>query len=373
MNEDPRQTEQGAVGEAQQPAPASQAQGGPAPQTGMPFNVGGMPQPQGRPAFVSPSPMAAAPRRGGKGYLVGIAAVAALCVVIVASIASCTSIANTSMGMFGTSGSAESVDDGRPKVGVISIDGTIQYDGTACSPSGLRSLLDQAERRGDIKAVVLRVNSGGGVATAGEEMAHYVKEFEKPIVVSSAATNASAAYEISSQADYIYAAKTTAIGAIGVALQVTDLSGLYEKLGIRIENITSAESKDSSYGNRPLTEEERAWYQDLVDQIDADFVEVVAEGRNMAEDEVRALANGMTFTGFDAVENGLADELGYLEDAVAQASRNAGYGEPLDTTSLTLYQPSSLLTLLDALGQTKSADDEALSALAQRLESTQTR
>lgn len=343
------------------------------PQAGAPGAVSDMPQPQGRPLFV-PAPAPTPPRQPGRGYLVGIAIVAALCLVVVVSIVSCTSIANTSMGMLGmTDTSTQAVDDGRPKVGVISIDGSIQYDGTACSPSGLRSLLDQAERRNDIKAVVLRVNSGGGVATAGEEMAHYVKEFDKPIVVSSAATNASAAYEISSQADYIYTAKTTAIGAIGVALQVTDLSGLYEKLGINVESITSAESKDSSYGNRPLTDEERAWYQRLVDQIDADFVETVADGRNMGVDEVRVLANGMTFTGADAVENGLADEVGYLEDAVARASRNAGYSDSLDTTTLSLSQPSNLLTLLDVLGQTNSADDEALSALAQKLEALQTR
>ena len=133
-----------------------------------------------------------------------------------------------------------------------------------------------------MKAIVLRVNSGGGTATAGEEMTSYLKDFSKPVVVSSASMNASAAYEISSQADYIFTAKTTSIGAIGTAMQITDLSGLYEKLGIRIDDITSADSKDSSYGNRPLTEEERAYYQDMVDQINETFIETVAEGRSMS-------------------------------------------------------------------------------------------
>lgn len=333
-----------------------------------------MPQPQGRPLFVSPAPpVAPPPKQGGKGWIVGIAIVAALCLVLVVSIVSCTSVANTSMGMLGLSDAGEqTVSDGRPKVGIISVEGSIQYDGSSCSPDGLRTLLDQAASRDDVKAVVLRVNSGGGVATAGEEMAHYVKDFDKPIVVSSASTNASAAYEISSQSDYVFTSKTTAIGAIGVAMEVTDLSGLYEKLGIRIESITSAESKDASFGNRPLTDEERAWYQNLVDQIDADFVEVVAEGRNMSVDEVRALANGMTYTGFDAVENGLADEIGYLEDAVEKASRLAGYNERLPYTSLVLSQQSNLLTLLDVLGESRTSDDEALEALADRLEDART-
>lgn len=330
-----------------------------------------MPSPQGQPVYTAP-PMptyvAVGPQKqASKGWIVGLSIVVALCLIMVVSIVSCTSIANSSMSMMGfSSQSSDDTSDSRPKVGIISIDGTIQYDGSSCSPGGLRTLLDRAEKRSDIKAVVLRVNSGGGVATAGEEMAHYVKEFSKPIVVSSASTNASAAYEISSQSDYIFTSKTTAIGAIGVAMEVTDLSGLYEKLGINIETITSTESKDSSYGNRPLTDEERAWYQDLVNQIDEDFVTVVAEGRDMEFSEVKALANGMTYTGFDAVENGLADEIGYLEDAVLKASKLAGYNESLTSSTLTLSQQSSLLALLDALSQSK-ADGSSSALLAEQL------
>lgn len=119
------------------------------------------------------------------------------------------------------------------------------------------------------------------MATAGEEMSTYIRDFSKPVVVSSASINASAAYMISSQADYIFTDKTTSIGSIGVIMSVTDLSGLYEKLGISVENITSADAKDSGAGNRPLTEEERAWYQDQVDQINEVFINFVAEGRDM--------------------------------------------------------------------------------------------
>lgn len=304
--------------------------------------------------------------KGGKGYIVAIVAIVAICLVIIASIASCSSVVGSMYGMFDLSEDAGTeASDGTPKIGVISIAGTIQYDGTECSPSGLRSLLDAAEERDDIKAVVLRVDSGGGTSTAGEEMSHYVKDFSKPVVVSSASMNASAAYEISSQADYIFTAKSTAIGSIGTAMEVTDLSGLYEKLGIKIDAITSAESKDSSYGNRPLTEEERAWYQRMVNQINDEFINTVAEGRSMGADEVRNLANGLTFTGIDAVENGLADEVGYLEDAVAYASELAGSKTTLEMTSLTLSSDSNLLELLELLSEneSKSADEQALEAL----------
>ena len=121
-------------------------------------------------------------------------------------------------------------------------------------------------------------------------------------MVSSASTNASAAYEISSQADYIFTAHTTAIGAIGTAMQLVDYSGPMSMLGISTEDITSAESKDSTYGTRKLTDEERAYYQAQVDQINETFIQTVADGRNMSVDEVRAFGYGLTFTGDDAVK-----------------------------------------------------------------------
>lgn len=209
-------------------------------------------------------------------------------------------------------------------IAVLDIDGVIQYDGSACSPEGLKKLLDEAQKNENVKALVLRVNSGGGTATAGEEMAEYLKQFEKPVVVSSASINASAAYEISSQADYIYVAKSTEIGSIGTAMEVTDLSGLMEKLGIKMDTITSSDSKDSSYGYRPLTDEERAYYQDMIDQINEVFIQNVAEGRHMDVEKVRELATGLVFTGLTAVDNGLADAVGTREDAIAKAAELAG-------------------------------------------------
>ncbi|WP_251212222.1 signal peptide peptidase SppA [Adlercreutzia murintestinalis] len=312
------------------------------------FSDAGQATPQ--PVYAAP----AAPQKSGKGWIVGIVVIVAVAIVCIVGMASCSTTMSAMMNPFGSLYE----DEGgyavyEPSVGIIELDGTIQYDGSVCSPEGLKELLDQAEDDDDIVAVVLRVNSGGGVATAGEEMAQYVADFSKPIVVSSAATNASAAYEISSQADMIFVDKTTMIGSIGVILQVSDLSGLYDKLGIRIDNITSADAKDAGGGTRPLTEDERAYYQAMVDQINDLFVKTVAEGRGMKEDEVRKLATGLPFTGVDAVENGLADEIGLLEDAVAAASEEAGYGIGLPTVSLT-YAGSDLLGLLDMLGYSES-------------------
>lgn len=298
------------------------------------------------------------PKKKGRGWIVAIVAIVAVLVLTCVGMWSCTSIVSSSMGSLSASDSS-SIDPGSltgDAVGVISIDGTIQYDGTTSSPEGLKAQLDRAAKNDHIKAVVLRVDSGGGTATAGEEMSTYVREFRentgKPVVVSTASMNASAAYMISSQADYIFTAKTSAVGAIGTALQVTDLSELLDKLGINIDNVTSAQSKDSSYGTRPLTEEERQYYQNMVNEINDNFIQTVADGRGMSTDEVRALATGLTFTGTDAVDNGLADEIGTKENAVSKAADLAG-AKQYKTVDLK-PEEDSLGNLVDLLSQSES-------------------
>lgn len=300
-----------------------------------------------------------------KKHTVAIAVVVCVLAVFAIGAVSCSvTVSHLSDSALSSSGGSGIVRASSPSIAVVDIDAVIGYDGSASSPDGLRARLDAASADDLVKGVILRVNSGGGTATAGEEMARLVADFPKPIVVVSAATNASAAYEISSQADRIFCAKTTSIGAIGVLLQVTDLSGLYEKLGIDVDSIVSAESKDAGAGNRPLTDEERAWYQDMVDEIDADFVQTVAEGRGMTIGEVKALANGLPYTGTQAVENGLADEIGYFDDALAHISGLAGFDDPLPTISYE-QSTSSLDALLDLLSQTETAAAQPDALLAQ--------
>ena len=269
-------------------------------------------------------PTAPTEQKKSHGWIVAIVVIACIFLLSLFAIKSCSD-AMASFGSFGSlNGSSSYGELTEDAIAIIDIDGTIQYDGSACSPEGLKDLLDEAEADNHIKGVVLRVNSGGGTATAGEEMATYVREFSKPVVVSSAAINASAAYEISSQADYIYVAKSTEIGAIGTAMEVMDLSGLLGMLGVSMDTIVSADQKDSSYGYRPLTDEERAYYQAMVDEINAVFIDNVAEGRGMTTDQVNALATGMPFTGVTAVENGLADAVGTREDALDKCAELAG-------------------------------------------------
>lgn len=297
---------------------------------------------------------ASAPRKGGKAVWIVLGIILFVTVFVFTIGAMSCSHMVSSISAPAQDYAAVTTGD---SVGVIDMAGTIQYDGTSCSPEGLRELLNEAEENPDIKAVVLRVDSGGGTATAGEEMAAYVRDFSKPIVVSSASMNCSAAYEISSQADYIFVNETTAIGAIGTIMQSSDISGLLDKLGISVDNIASADSKDSSYGTRPLTEEERAYYQELVDTINEAFINAVAEGRDMTVEEVRELATGMQFAGTVAVENGLADEVGIYEDALEKAAELGGiesFDGTYDVVSLT-SSPSDLSALMDLLGTSESS------------------
>ena len=310
-----------------QPQKAAQPQSQPA-QTWQPpadQAVGAASYPQPTPAYASANPyyVQAPAQKKSHGWIVAIVIIVCLAALMAFGIKSC----NDSMASFSsiTSTSDYGLSSlNKDAIAVMELDGTIQYDGTACSPEGFKKLLDQADENDHVKALVIRVNSGGGTATAGEEMAEYLRQFSKPVVVSSASINASAAYEISSQADYIYVAKSTEIGSIGTAMELTDLSGLLEKLGIRMETITSSDSKDSSYGYRGLSDDEREYYQNMINQINDMFIENVAEGRHMDIKDVRKLATGLVFTGVDATQNGLADAIGTREDAIKKAAELAG-------------------------------------------------
>lgn len=295
-----------------------------------------------------------------RGWIVALVAVVLAFVLLAMGLMSCTQMLGAS---FGGAAAASDIDVlSEDAVAVIELDGTIQYDGTACSPEGLKELLDEAEENPYVKAIVLRVNSGGGTATAGEEMTEYLKQCSLPVVVSSAATNASAAYEISSQADYIFVGNSTLIGSIGTIIQFTDMSGLYDMLGINVEDIASAGSKDAGSGTRPLTDEERAHYQQIVNDINEVFLQNVAEGRGMDIEQVRALATGLVFSGSAAVENGLADEVGTLEDALAKAAELAGLQ---DYTTVYLQQDSyDLTSLMDLMGSADAGSSSAEAAAA---------
>lgn len=227
---------------------------------------------------------------------------------------------------------------GRDKVAVINVVGVItsSHDVSQGSASS-RHVIEQLQKYGEndsVKAVVLRIDSPGGTVVASQEIYGAVnrlrRETGKTVVVSMADVAASGGYYIACAADRIFANPGTITGSIGVIMQFPNLEGLFGKVGIRTITIKSGEFKDTGNALREMTERETRLLQELIDDVFSQFVDAVEKGREMEEEEVRALADGRIFTGRQAKEFGLIDELGDFEEAVNRAAELAGIeGKPV--------------------------------------------
>jgi len=224
-----------------------------------------------------------------------------------------------------------------PHVAEIRVRGAIQLrggtgllTGEAASAERIVEQLDRAREDPKAKAVLLRVDSPGGGVNAAREIwaaVRRVQEAGKPVVVFMEDTAASGGYYISAPADRIVAMPDTITGSIGVIAVIPDLSGLYEKLGIRYQVVKSGQFKDMLSSDRPMTPEERAILERLIQEAYDEFVRVVAEGRRLPEERVRELADGRIYTGRQALDLGLVDQLGGYRDAVALAGELGGLGK----------------------------------------------
>ena len=221
------------------------------------------------------------------------------------------------------------------KVAVIPLSGPVQaertalfFGGSVISPQLVRNQLERAREDYAVKAVVLQIESPGGSVAACQEILNEIERLEKPIVVSLGTLAASGGYFISAKADKIVALPGTLTGSIGVISQVPNLKGLFEKLGIEMEVFTAGKYKDMYAGVRELTPEERELLQEMTDQLYDQFVQVVVDGRGLSEAKVRDLATGQLYTGKQAKELGLVDELGGLNTAIDLAASLAGIKEP---------------------------------------------
>ena len=176
----------------------------------------------------------------------------------------------------------------------------------------------------DNQGILLYVDSPGGTVYESEELYLKLKEYKestgRPVWGYMAHYAASGGYMISMAADKIYANPNTTTGSIGVIMSGYDMSGLYEKLGIRYFSITSGAYKDST----KMTDEQIALYQEQVDEYYTKFVGIVSEGRGMSTDDVIALADGRVYTASQALNNGLIDEISLYEDMAAMMSDELG-------------------------------------------------
>ena len=279
-------------------------------------------------------------------------------IVVVLLLALAATVAVALWGQDGRSPGRRAAPASGNVVGVIRIEGPITGGasgagllGATAGADTIINLLHSARDDDRVKAVVLRLNTPGGSAAAAEEIGveiRRLREAGKVVVASMGDTAASGGYWIAALADHIVASPATLTGSIGVIMELTNLEGLYERLGIEVETIKSGEHKDIGSPTRDLTAEERDLLQGLVDDIFDQFVSVVVEGRGLSREAVLAVADGRVFTGRQAVAAGLVDSLGSMTDAVETAARLAGIAD--DYTVEELDRPASLTDLLRRLG-----------------------
>ncbi len=182
----------------------------------------------------------------------------------------------------------------------------------------------------DVKAVVLRVNSGGGSAYASEQIWHQVMNIksEKPIIVSMGGMAASGGYYISCAADWIVAEPTTLTGSIGIFGMFPEASELLnDKLGVHFQSVKTNKYADFGDISRPMNTGEQALVQGYINRGYELFTKRCADGRKMKQDEIKAVAEGRVWTGVHAKQIGLVDQLGGLDDAIAVAKEKAGLDE----------------------------------------------
>jgi protease-4 len=182
----------------------------------------------------------------------------------------------------------------------------------------------------DVKAVVLRINSGGGSAYASEQIWHQIMELKKkkPVVVSMGGMAASGGYYISAPANWIIAEPTTLTGSIGIFGMFPDMSGLLtDKLGLRFDEVKTNKYSALGTNARPFTADEMAHLESYIDRGYKLFRQRVADGRKLTTEQVEAIAQGHVWLGKDALSIRLVDQLGSLDDAVAKAAKLAKLDE----------------------------------------------
>ena len=202
------------------------------------------------------------------------------------------------------------------KVGIVSIEGAI-----FSSEKAVKELDDFAERK-DIKAIVLRIDSPGGSVAPTQEIYEKVKTLRgvKPVIASVGAVAASGGYYAALECEKIVANRGSIIGSIGVILEYPVAVDLLEKIGLRFETVKSGEVKDMGNPTREVTERDREIFQSVIYDLHRQFLDAVVEGRSLEKSMVEPLADGSVFTGEQALNLGLVDTLGTLENAIEIAA-----------------------------------------------------
>ena len=209
--------------------------------------------------------------------------------------------------------------------------GLVEVKGLIIDSQEIVKQLNDLRKDDNVKAVVLRIDSPGGVVGPSQEIHEEVKKLagQKKVVVSMGSIAASGGYYIAAAASRILANPGTITGSIGVLMRFSNLEGLMGKIGMKAFTLKTGKYKDVGSPSRQMTDQEKAMLQGVIDNAHSQFVKAVAEGRKLPEAEVRNIADGRIFTGEQALALKLIDRLGTLQDAIEEAGKLGGIkGEP---------------------------------------------
>jgi protease-4 len=202
-------------------------------------------------------------------------------------------------------------------------EGNLIYDET--SSDDVTYYIEQAEKDEKIKAIILEIDSYGGMPVAGEEIAEALKEAEKPMLALIRGAGLSSAYYAATGADTIFASQNSDVGSIGVTLSYLDNVQKNQREGFTFNQLSSGKYKDLMNPDKPLTDEERGLLMRDVKIMNEDFIKAVAENRKLDINKVRKLADGSSMLGKMALENGLIDKIGgypevkqYLKELIGE-------------------------------------------------------
>jgi len=203
------------------------------------------------------------------------------------------------------------------------------YEHDYTSSEEIYYYLSEAEDEKSVKVVVLEIDSYGGSPVAAEELANKIKSMTKPVVVMIREAGLSAGYWVASAGDRVFASRLSEVGSIGVTMSYLDESGINEKSGYIWNDLSTGRFKDSGNRQKPLTDEERAIFERDLNIIHEEFVRVVAENRGLSVEKVRELADGSSMLGQMALEKGLIDEIGFMEEVKEYIKKKYGVDEDI--------------------------------------------
>jgi protease-4 len=242
-------------------------------------------------------------------------------------------------------------------VGGGSGDGMMSRDGSTVA---LGNKLKMAERDPRVKAIILRIDSPGGGVTASDTMYREVERFKKassvPVYASMVSVAASGGYYVAMAADEVTAHPTTVTGSIGVIAGFPEATELMDKIGLNWNSITSGRNKDTGAFYRKFSDEDRALFQSIIDDMYERFVGIVAKNRtNLSEEKVRELADGRVYTADQALEAGLIDKVMYLDELIDHVKSEKNLRNP----SIVIYT-SSVSPTADSLYARKGGEGQEI-------------